>query len=176
MWNLVSLDGFFEGTQSWSIDWFQENFDEDMQRYSIEQLRSVEMLAFGRVTYEGMAAYWQSAEGEAADYMNALPKIVFSQTLARADWKNTMLVKGDAAETMRELKAEGDGNIFVFGSGDLSATFTEHGLFDEYRIGVVPIVLGAGAMLFGRGGSRHKLKLLEVRALGNSVVLRYAPA
>jgi len=62
---------------------------EELERMSIEQLRAADMLLFGRVTYEGMAAYWKTAQVEVATYMNSLPKAVFSRTLDKVDWHNT---------------------------------------------------------------------------------------
>jgi dihydrofolate reductase len=143
---------------------------------SIEQLGTADMLLFGRVTYEGMAAYWKTEQGEVASFMNSLPKGVFSRTLERADWNNTKLLKGDAKTEVQSLKRAGDKNIFVFGSGGLSATLLEEGLYDEYRICLVPVVLGSGKQLFGRKLSRLRMKLLESRPLASgSVLLRYAP-
>lgn len=179
MWNLVSLDGFFEGTEPWSLDWFQTLFEDgdELMEHSIEQLRSADALVFGRATYDGMAAYWQSATGEIAEFMNRLPKFVFSRTIDRAEWENTTLIKGDVASQMRRIKSSVKRNIFVFGSADLSATLVREGLFDEYTLGLVPVVLGSGKTLFGRNADRLKLKLLEVRPLSSGVViLRYAPS
>lgn len=137
------------------------------------------MLVFGRTTYQGMAAYWQPAPGEVAevaDLMNSLPKVVFSRTLANADWKNTRLVKGDAVAEMRRLKSEGEGNIFVFGSAILSDTFIKNGLFDEYRLAVAPIVLGGGTPLFKSNPDQLKLKFIDSRSLESGcVILRYGP-
>ena len=176
MWNLLTLDGFFEGAGSWTLDWLEYVWGDELESLSLEQLRSAEMLLFGRVTYQGMAAYWQSAQGEVADFMNSLPKVVFSRTLDHADWNNTKLVKGDAASEVLELKRQGERNIFVFGSANLSTTLMEQGLFDEYRLGLVPVVLGTGKSLFGHNLSRLRLKLLEVRPLSlGCVVLRYEP-
>jgi dihydrofolate reductase len=176
MWNLLTLDGFFDGVENWTLDWHQYVFDHELQGFGLEQLRSAGMLLFGRVTYEGMAAYWQSAQGEDAEFMNRLPKVVFSRTLDRAEWKNTKLVKGDVASEVRELKRQGERNIFVFGSGNLSTTLIEHGLFDEYRLAFVPVVLGSGKPLFARRPSRLRLKLLEERTLSSGcVILRYEP-
>jgi dihydrofolate reductase len=104
---------------------------EELERMSIEQLRAADMLLFGRVTYEGMAAYWKTAQGEVGTYMNRLPKAVFSRTLERVDWQNTELLKGDVKVEVELLKRAGEKNIFAFGSGDLSATLLEQGLFDE---------------------------------------------
>ncbi|MDE3136117.1 MAG: dihydrofolate reductase [Acidobacteriota bacterium] len=176
MWNALTLDGYFEGTKSWELDWHKYIWGEELERFSVEQLRSADRLLFGRVTYEGMAAYWQTAEGEVAEFMNRLPKVVFSRTLARADWANTKLVKGDLVAEVKELKRQGNGNTFVFGSSNLSAELIEHGLFDEYRLAVAPVLLGRGKPLFGPIGKRLPLKLLEARPLSNGgVILRYEP-
>lgn len=177
MWNLISLDGFFEGVEPWSLDWFQSLFDDDLQEYSLEQLRSTDALVFGRRTYEGMAAYWAPERGEIADFMNSLPKVVFSRTLDRAEWHNTTLIKGDVAPEVRRLKDRGEKNIFVFGSANLSATLMREGLFDEYRLCLVPVVLGNGTPLFGRNTERLKLQLLEARPLASGcIILRYNPS
>src|SRR5438093_13512366 len=73
MWNMVTLDGFFEGPKSWDIDWHEYVWGDELEQLSIEQSKSVGMLLFGRVTYQGMAQYWSSAHGEIADFMNSVP-------------------------------------------------------------------------------------------------------
>ncbi|MGA9752706.1 MAG: dihydrofolate reductase family protein [Acidobacteriota bacterium] len=176
MWNLVTLDGCFEGAESWALDWHRQVLDDEFERFALDQLRSADGLVFGRVTYEGMAAYWRTAEGEVARFMNALPKVVVSRTLEMADWENARLVRGDAASAVRELKEQGDGNLFVFGSASLSATLIRGGLFDEYRLLVVPVVLGEGRHLFEGGPPRRRFRLLRSRAFASGgVLLCYAP-
>jgi dihydrofolate reductase len=104
MWNMVTLDGYFEGAKSWDIGWHELGWGEELERLSIEQTDAADTILFGRVTYEGMAGYWPSAKGEVADIMNAISKVVFSKTLARADWNNTRLVSGDAGREVLHLK------------------------------------------------------------------------
>lgn len=179
MWNLVTLDGMFEGQKNWDLDWHGSVWGPELEQLSIEQLRSADMLLFGRVTYEGMAAYWQTAQGEVAEvagFMNQLPKVVFSRTLDRADWNNTRLVPGDPVTEIQRLKQEGAGNIFLFGSADLASTLMKHGLIDEYRLAITPVVLGSGTPLFKPGQDRMDLQLIEVRSLDSDcVILRYKP-
>ena len=176
MWNMLTVDGFFEGAKSWDLDWHQPFWGDELERFSLDQLQTDDMLLFGRVTYEGMASYWQVAKGEVADFMNRLPKVVVSRTLERADWANTKLVKENVVEKIKELKRQGDGNIFVFGSGRLCATLMEHGLFEEYRLAVAPVLLGRGKVLFEPNRNRLGLKLLEARPLSTGcVILRYEP-
>lgn len=174
MWNVVTLDGYFEGRKSWEIDWHDYVWGEEMERFSIEQSKSIGMLLFGRVTYEGMAGYWSKEKGEIADFMNSVPKVVFSRQLETAEWNNTRLVKGDAEDEVAELKRQPGKDLFIFGSANLSATLTRKGLIDEYRLCVAPVVLGSGNSLFKDNPERLKLKLVEARPLrSGGVILRY---
>jgi len=176
MWNMVTLDGFFEGPKSWDIDWHEYAWGEELEQLSIEQSKSVGMLLFGRVTYQGMAAYWSSATGEIADFMNSIPKVVFSRTLEKAEWNNTRLVSASAEEEVARLKQQPGKDLFIFGSASLSSTLTQHGLIDEYRLGLTPIVLGDGNPLFKASPDRMKMKLVEARPLKTGcVILRYQP-
>ena len=83
MWNVITLDGYFEGTQNWDLSFHNTIWGQELEKISIEQLKATDYLVFGRVTYEGMAAYWTNAEGEAAEQevaklMNSIPKLVIS--------------------------------------------------------------------------------------------------
>ena len=174
MWNLVTLDGYFEGAKNWDLPWHEQLWGEELERFSLDQLQSADMLVFGRVTYEGMAAYWQTATGAVADYMNRLHKIVCSRTLEAADWNNTTLVKRDAANEVAKLKQQGDGDMYVFGSANLSKTLMNQKLFDEYRIGIAPVIHGSGRHLFSDGSTPEGLQLLEARPLSTGcLILRY---
>jgi len=176
MWNLVTLDGFFEGPKSWDIDWHDTIWGEEREKYSVEQSTSTGMLLFGRVTYEGMAGYWPTQKGEVADFMNTVPKVVFSKTLKKADWNNSRLVKDNAVEEVIKLKKEPGKTLFVFGSADLSSTLLKHGLFDELDLALTPLLLGRGNPLFKPNSERIKMKLLEARPLkSGGVILRYQP-
>jgi len=176
VWNLVTLDGFFEGPKSWDLDWHEDVWGEELEQFSLEQLESADMLVFGRVTYQGMAGYWPSATGAVADIMNSIPKVVFSRTLHKAEWSNTRLVSADAQDEVLTLKQQPGKDLYVFGSADLSSTLMRHGLVDEYRLGVTPLVLGGGNPLFKPGPDRLRLRLLEARPLKSGcVILRYAP-
>jgi dihydrofolate reductase len=177
MWNLMTLDGFVEGLNR-DISWHLDVWGDELERLSIDQLKSAGGLMFGRVTYELMANYWPNAGGEVevADFMNALPKYVFSRTLTRSDWHNTQLFNDDLPATVARLKRENAKDIFLFGSADLAASLIPHGLIDEFRIAVNPILLGGGSPLF-KPGERLKLKLLDAKTHSTGIVLlRYHQA
>jgi dihydrofolate reductase len=174
MWNLITLDGYFQGEKNWDLPWHERVWGEELQQFSIEQLQSSDLLVFGRVTYEGMSAYWQTAKGAVADYMNSLPKVVCSRTLQTVAWNNTTIMKENVAEEVARLKQQGNGNMFVFGSANLSKTLMNERLFDEYRLGIAPVIHGRGRLLFSDEVKPQELQLLEARQLSTGcIILRY---
>jgi dihydrofolate reductase len=176
VWNLVTLDGFFEGSKSWDLDFHNTVWGEELERISIEQSKTIGALLFGRITYEGMASYWSKEKGEVAEFMNRVPKIVFSRSLAKAGWNNTRLVRKDAALEVARLKQEPGLDLFIFGSANLISSLLPAGLIDEIRLGLVPVTLGAGNPLFKADQRRLDWKLLETRPLKSGcVILRYQP-
>lgn len=173
MWNLVTLEGFFEGPKKWDLDWHEYVWGDELEQFGLDQGRTADALLFGRVTYEGMAAYWSTAKGATAEFMNSVPKVVFSRTLGKADWNNTRLVRDDPAAEVAKLKNASGRNLFVFGSAELSATLMQHNLFDEYRLCVVPVVLGAGTPLFKPSAGRKRMTLRETRILKSGGVILF---
>jgi dihydrofolate reductase len=178
MWDVISLDGYFEGSTAWDLEFHQTAFGSELQDFIIEQLQTADMLVFGKHTYEGMASYWTTAnadEDAVAEYMNSLPKIVCSTTVQTADWNNATIVK-DAVAEIPKLKTQGDGNMFVFGSSILSESLMKAGLFDEYRLCIAPVLLGKGRQLFAQGIPHQNLQLQSERTLQTGgVVVIYTP-
>jgi dihydrofolate reductase len=177
VWNMMTLDGYFEGPKPWEIDWHDYVWGEELKRFSLDQMQEVGTLLFGRKTYEGMVGYWPTAKGETAELMNIIPKVVFSNTLETAEWNNTRLVKGSAEEEVARLKQEPGKDLFILGSADLTGSLTKQGLVDEYRIGLTPVVLGGGTPMFKPSEERMRLTLLEARPMqSGAVLLRYGRA
>jgi dihydrofolate reductase len=181
VWNLVTLDGFFEGAKPWDLDWHNLVWGEELEQLSIAQLSIAQLktagaLLFGRITYEGMAAYWAKEKGEVAGLMNRIPKVVFSRTLAKAEWNNTRLVKDNATAEAARLKREPGMDLFIFGSANLISGLLPAGLIDEYRLCLAPVILGNGKTLFKPGLARIHMKLIDAKTLKTGgVILRYQP-
>jgi dihydrofolate reductase len=176
---MLSVDGYFEGTSPWSIEW--HTVDEEFNEFAERQLRASDLLVFGRSTYQGMAQYWPSPEATKDDpviasLMNSTPKAVVSHTLQEGDvaWANTRLVK-DLAElaSLREHKGK---EMLVLGSSVLTASLLDRNLVDEVRIMVSPTLLGAGSSFAQNRSHAHKLRLIGTRQFRNgNVLLTYAP-
>ena len=176
MWNIITLDGYFDGEKNWELPYHEVVWGPELERFSLDQLNSASYLVFGRVTYEGMAAYWKTAQGEIADFMNSLPKIVCSRTLNSADWNNSILIKENIAEEITKLKASSNKDLYVFGSSNLSETLIKEGLFDEYRICIAPAIAGKGRYLFPQGLPEQKLTFVSSKPVKTGgVVLTYKP-
>jgi dihydrofolate reductase len=177
---MISVDGYYEAPGH-NIDW--HTVDADFNVFAIEQIQSVDTLIFGRMTYEGMAAYWPTPEAmqndpEVTSYMNATQKIVISNSLETAGWANTRLIKGDvAAAELTKLKQQPGKDLIILGSGDLVVSLAEQGLMDEYRLMVAPVVLGAGKSLFTGLSQQIRLELIKSTTFkSGNVLLYYRPA
>jgi dihydrofolate reductase len=178
----VSLDGVMEdpgGAEDfkhggWS---FEFNRGDDGDKFKLDEALSAEALLLGRATYEGFAAAWPSREGEFADKFNAMPKYVVSSTLEEPDWNNSTVLTGEVAEEVAKLRDEQDGDIVVHGSARLVQALLEHGLVDELRLMVFPVVLGSGKRLFGEASDKKTLRLVDSKMVGDGVaILIYEPA
>jgi dihydrofolate reductase len=180
----ISLDGIIEdpGGSEGSAHggWSFRHPAPDGEQFKGDELRDSDVQLLGRVTYEGFAAAWPAMEEATGDYgkkMNAMPKVVVSTTLTEPTWNNTTIISGNVADEVARLKAQYDGDILVQGSATLAQTLAEHGLVDEYRLMVHPVVLGTGKRLFSGSAAGTDLQLVDSRKVGPDVLLLiYRPA
>ena len=171
----VTLDGVMEAPEKWSFQFWSE----EAGKFKFDELFAADALLLGRVTYEGFAAAWPSQTDEQGfgDRMNSLPKFVVSKTLEKLEWNNSRLIKGDIAQEISRLKQQPGQDILVFGSADLVQTLMRHGLIDEYRLMVYPVVVGRGKRLFRGEIDTTVLKLSATKPFASGVVvLTYEPA
>lgn len=132
-------------------------------------------LLLGRRTYEIFAGHWPHVGPDHRDHaiakiLNETPKYVVSRTLTAPTWANTTVLGGDVVTAVTELKARDLGEIQVIGSLGLAQTLIRHGLVDEYRLTVFPVVLGTGKRLFGDGTVPSGLKLVSARTTDAGVI------
>ena len=177
----VSLDGYIVGPDG-GFDWAAP--DDEVFRFSIDEIREVGVHLMGRRLYETML-YWETAEQdqslddaelEWAALWKPLPKVVFSTTLSAVQGY-ARLASGGLAEEIERLRAEpADGDIAIGGAA-LAAQAAALGLIDEYHARVYPVLVGGGTPFFPRQEHRVDLELVETRTLSSRVVyLRYRVA
>jgi dihydrofolate reductase len=184
---LVSVDGIsddpagFEGFErgGWASELGAEGTrvfvrGEEGEELVVAEARDAVALLLGRKTYEGFAVIWPQQKGRPlADILNGMPKYVLSSTLEDPSWDSSTVLSGELTEEVGRLKSEIDGDILVYGSTQLVQTLVEHGLVDELRLMVHPVVIGAGKRLFGEGEltDRKPLRLVDTKTVGEGVVV-----
>jgi dihydrofolate reductase len=174
---LVSVDGVMGSPEEWAFSYSND----EMEEANASGMAASDAMLLGRVTYEGLAAYWPYQPGGTpmVDYINSVPKYVVSGTLEEPlGWNNSTLIKGDGfAEEIAELKRQPGKDITIIGSGALMRSLLRAGLLDELRLMVHPLVLGGGKRLFKDGGDREALELVDSKAFDTGVhLLAYRPA
>ena len=175
-WELVSVDGVMEKPEEWAFPYS----DVEMDEASASGIAASDALLLGRVTYEHLAAYWPDQPGGTpmVDYINSVPKYVVSRTLEEPlGWNNSVLIKGNVAKEIANLKQQQGKDITVLGSGELIRSLLRDGLLDELRLMIHPLVMWSGKRLFEDGADRKALELVNSRTFATGVVyLTYRPA
>ncbi len=147
----------------------------ELYAYKLQETLEAESLLLGRVTYEGFSAAWSQRDGEFADKMNAMPKHVVTTTLPDLGWNSTALT-GDVPTAVAGLKADEGGPILVAGSATLVRTLLAHGLVDELRLMVFPILIGGGLSIFPQDREKLPLELSELVRYDSGATLQvYRP-
>ncbi len=167
----VSLDGFADHTITTP--------DAELLDFFTEQLETIGAVLFGRVTYQLFESSWPHVPEdpnstrdmlEFAHKINAMPKIVFSRTLQKADWNNTRLERGDLVEEASRLK-QGDGKSLLVGGISVMQALTRASLIDEYWLLVHPVIVGQGRRLFAGLDNRLALRLVDTRTFRSGAVM-----
>jgi dihydrofolate reductase len=168
-------DGFGRGS------WFTRIGDKDREEWAkveFEEALGAEALLLGRRSYAWFVTRgWASRSGEWADRLRSLPKyVVSSSALEGPDWNNSTVLKGDVVNEVSKLKQRVNGDIVVYGSGQLVHTLIEHDLVDELRLMIYPFVVGAGERLFGETSGVKPMHLVDTRTVGDGLAfVTYQP-
>ena len=169
---LVSADGVVGDPPRWAMDYR----DAEVTGEALERLAGIDAMLMGTGTYELFSATWPGQAGDFADRLNSIRKYVFSSTLRRADWNNSIILRGDAVAEVTRLKEEDGRDLALYGHGRLAQALLEHGLVDELRLSVHPVMVGSGQVLF-RDGQKQALEFAGAKTFGTGVVvLTYRPS
>lgn len=159
--------------------WHRPYVDDVFMKVAAEGMAETGGFLFGRKTYEVMAAFWPSQPDSDpfAAVLNSLPKYVASTTLREPlEWKGSTLLRPDVPTAVAELKEQPGGDLVVLGSGELVRALMDHGLVDEFRLMIDPIVLGGGKRLFPDGGPKRPLRLVSSLASSTGeLITTYVP-
>ena len=181
--NHVTLDGVMQAPAGPDEDrrggfehggWAPPYSDEVQAQYMGARMsRGGGRLLLGRWTYEKFEAAWQQQPEDhpIRQVLEASTKYVVSRSPRELRWQNSVLLEGDAVETVADLKAREDGNIVILGSGELIQALLPHGLIDALLLTIHPLVLGSGRRLFAGDGALAKFTLVESKATTTGVLI-----
>jgi len=171
----ISLDGVIEdpgGSEhskhgAWT---FKFSRSEEGDKFKLDEVLNAEAQLLGRVTYEGFADAWPKMSGDPfSGKFNSMPKYVISQTLKKADWNNSTILRGDVLDEVKKLQQRLKGDILVSGSARLVQTLIANDLVDQLNLMVFPVILGSGKRLFGDTKDMKMLKLAKSKTVGDGV-------
>ena len=167
----TSLDGYIEGPNR-EVDWMV--FTEETGKALSSFLTEIDTILYGRTSYEAWGNYTppETAASFEKDFYTAtgkMKKYVFSRTAVNFDG-NPAIIQSDIVQAMQQLQQEKGKNIWLYGGAALISTFINLGLIDEYRIAIMPIILGGGNPLFKNIAQRVNLKLAKLSPVESGVI------
>jgi dihydrofolate reductase len=167
----ISLDGVIEEPHMWPPTGPE---DEASGTIQTELLLACDAVLMGRRTYEVFAPVWPTRSGDPfSDHINGMRKYVVTSTLRDPEWNNTTVISGDPIAEIRRLKAEPGNDMVQYGFGRLSHALMEHGLLDELRLWIHPLIVGRGgpeALLY-RDAPLTKFELRDTTPLKSGIVI-----
>ncbi len=165
----MSLDGVIDAP-TWT---FEYGYDPRMGEAIAASMEECRGILLGRTTYEMFEPAWSKRTIEddpGAPFFNDSPKYVVSSTLTTATWRNARIIGPYVAETIRRLKTEVDGDIYVSGSATLVHALLADGLVDQLHLFMYPLTRGGGPHLFPQDAAPHEFSLTGSASYDNGVV------
>lgn len=162
----LTLDGVME-SPSWTVEYWEDVLSD----YQDAAQKEAEALLLGRVTFQQFAQALPESRDEGAAFMNGIQKYVPTHTLRDEYW-NARFLRHDVMNLIAKLGEQM--NLLVYGSAELTRSLFFHGLVDEYREMVFPIVLGEGKKLFEGAGKPFKFgNVVSIRTPRNVLLNTY---
>ena len=172
----TTVDGYIAGING-EMDWTAQDWDDELKKYVGEITEPVDCIILGRKLAQGFIPYWAShPEEEGADKFNRTKKVVFTKSLGKSEWDNTVLAKGDLVEEITKLKKQDGKDIIAYGGATFVSALIKHALIDEFHLFINPIAIGNGMSIFKNLDRRQNLVFVKSTSFGcGIVVLNYAP-
>jgi dihydrofolate reductase len=175
----MSIDGYIAGIAG-EMDWLVWNWDDELKEYVKEITESIDCIVLGRKLAQGFIPHWAAhPDQEGADVFNGSKKVVFTKTLNKSEWDNTVLAKGDLVDEITKLKNQspaGDKHLIAYGGGNFVSSLIKAGLIDEFHLFINPTILGNGMTIFKELDGKQNLTLVKSTSFAcGIVVLHYEP-
>jgi dihydrofolate reductase len=179
----LSIDGFVAGPNG-EMDWMTWTWDDGIKKYVSDLTDSIDCILLGGHMPAGFIPYWEAVAADPKNpeqpfgkIMVDTPKVVFTKTMEKAEWNNTVLAKGDISEEVNRLKSQPGKDIVTYGGANFASNLTKYNLIDEYHLFINPTAIGNGMTIFKDIVGNLNLKLVKATPFDcGIVVLCYQPA
>ena len=178
----MTVDGYIAGLNG-EMDFMEWNWDDELKQYVKDITEPVDCIILGRKLAEGFIPYWASIaanpdnmEFTAGKKFTDTHKVVFTKTLYKSEWDNTVLAKGDLVDEITKLKKQDGKDIIAYGGATFVSALIKQGLIDEFHLFINPTAIGNGMTIFKELNSKQNLTLVKSTSFDCAiVVLNYEP-
>ena len=151
----MTINGFVGGPKG-ELDWMTWEWNDKLKNYVTELTDSIDTILLGRKMTEGFISYWTNVltkpddpEYVFAKKMIDTPKVVFTKTLDKSNWKNTTLAKGSLGDEIKKLKEQDGKDIIVYGGANFVSNLIKEELIDEFYLFINHAAIDSGLTIFG---------------------------
>jgi dihydrofolate reductase len=173
----ISVDGFIAGPNG-EMDWMVWDWDDKLKNYVNELTEPVDCIIMGRNLASGFIPYWENVASNPADpqfafgkKMTDTHKVVFTKTLDKSGWNNTVLAKGNLENEINRLKNEAGKDIIVYGGATFVSSLLKAELIDELHLFINPVAIGNGMTIFKSLDKKQDFKLVESSGFDCGIVV-----
>jgi dihydrofolate reductase len=178
----MSVDGYIAGPNG-EMTFMVWDWDDELKQYVDDITEPVDCIVLGRKLAEGFIPHWAAVaanpdhpEFTAGKKYTDTHKVVFSKTLAKSEWDNTVLAKGNLVDEITKLKKQDGKDIIAYGGASFVSALIKHGLIDEFHLFINPAAIGNGMPIFSQLGRKQELALVQSGSFDcGIVVLNYEP-
>lgn len=176
----ITVDGFIAGPNG-EMDWVNMNWGDDINEYVTQLTESVDTILLGRNLAEGFIPHWTAAYNQktpepGSEIFVKTPKIVFSKTLSKSEWENTIVVNGNLKDEVISLKQKSGKDLIAYGGSKFVSSLIKDKLIDELHLFINPVIIGKGMPIFQEVSEKHDLKLISSKTFDcGIIVLTYKP-
>ncbi len=175
----MTVDGYMAGPNG-EMDFAAVEWDTELMKYVTELTEPIDCIVLGRKLAQGFIPHWAAVaadpnhtEHTSGIKFNDTPKVVFTKTLEKSEWDNTVLAKGDIVDEITKLKNQDGSDIIAYGGATFVSSLIKHGLIDELHLFINPAAIGSGLSIFD---GKQKLRLVKASPFDcGIVVLKYEP-
>lgn len=176
----ITVDGFIAGPNG-EMDWVNMNWGDDINEYVTQLTESVDTILLGRNLATGFIPHWTAAYNQpipepGSELFVKTPKIVFSKSLSKSEWDNTIVLNGNLKDEVMALKQKSGKDLIAYGGSKFVSSLIKEKLIDELHLFINPVIIGKGMPIFQDVSEKHDLKLISSKTFDcGIIVLTYKP-